>query len=61
MNDNCSRPPHRDIRFFVDVGSLETHPAVGVGPVFIDAVRRFRDVLRTKGYPVIYTELAFTG
>jgi enterochelin esterase family protein len=49
--------PRRDVRFFVDVGSLETIKAVGVGPVFIAAVRRFRDVLKTKGYPITYTEV----
>jgi enterochelin esterase family protein len=49
--------PRRDVRFFVDVGSRETTHAVGVGPVFIEAVRRFRDVLREKGYSVIYTEV----
>lgn len=47
----------RDVRFFVDVGSRETGHAAGSGPVFIEAVRRFRAVLRSKGYSVTYTEI----
>jgi len=49
--------PRRDIRFFVDVGSRETNHAAGSGPVFIEAVRRFRDVLRAKGYALTYAEV----
>ncbi|MEO5800407.1 MAG: alpha/beta hydrolase-fold protein [Gemmatimonadales bacterium] len=46
------------IRFVLDVGALETHPTLGgSGPVFIEAHRRFRDVLVTKGYSVNYTEV----
>ncbi|HEX6628640.1 MAG TPA: alpha/beta hydrolase-fold protein [Gemmatimonadaceae bacterium] len=50
--------PRKDVRFFIDVGSGETHRALGNGPVFIDAVRRFRDALKSKGYDVTYTEVA---
>jgi hypothetical protein len=39
----------------MDVGALETRRALGSGPVFIDATRRFRDALRSKGYKVVYT------
>ena len=50
--------PKRDIRFVLDVGSGETHAVLGgSGPVFIDATRRFRDVLAGKGYDVTYTEV----
>ena len=50
--------PKKDIRFFMDVGALETHRVLGgAGPVFIEATRRFYDVLRTKGYEVSYTEV----
>lgn len=52
-----ARQPKRDVRFFVDVGAQETHRAVGTGPVFIEANRRFRDALRTKHYRVTYTEV----
>jgi len=50
--------PKRDIRFFMDVGAMETHAVLGgSGPVFIEATRRFRDALLTKGYQVLYTEV----
>lgn len=50
--------PKRDIRFVMDVGAGETHAVLGgTGPVFIDATRRLRDVLRGKGYDVTYTEV----
>lgn len=49
--------PRKDVRFFVHVGSGETHRALGSGPVFIDAVRRFRDAVKSKGYNVTYTEV----
>jgi len=50
--------PKRDVRFFMDVGALETHAVLGgSGPVFIEATRRFRDALLTRGYQVLYTEV----
>lgn len=50
--------PRRDVRFLLDVGTLETIRAMGGrGPVFIEAVRRFRDALLAKGYRVDYTEI----
>lgn len=53
-----SASPKRDIRFVMDVGAGETHAVLGgSGPVFIDATRRFRDVLRAKGYDVTYMEV----
>ena len=49
--------PRKDVRFVIDVGAGETHRALGDGPVFIEAVRRFRDALKSKGYEVTYTEV----
>lgn len=50
--------PRQNIRFFLDVGESETRGVLGgSGPVFIEANRRFRDVLRRKGYDVVYTEV----
>ncbi|MFL5500633.1 MAG: alpha/beta hydrolase-fold protein [Gemmatimonadaceae bacterium] len=49
--------PRHGVRFFMDVGALETRRALGSGPVFIEATRRFRDALRSKGYQVVYTEV----
>lgn len=47
----------KPIRFYVEVGAKETRNALGVGPVFIEANRRFRDTLRVKGYPLVYLEV----
>lgn len=50
--------PRKDVRFVMDVGALETVKVLGgTGPVFIEANRRLRDVLTSKGYSVIYTEV----
>jgi enterochelin esterase family protein len=50
--------PKRNIAFILDVGTSETNrTADGSGPVFIDAVRRFRSVLVQKKYAVQYTEI----
>lgn len=50
--------PKRNIVFILDVGSTETNRTLnGAGPVFIDAVRRFRSVLVQKKYAVQYTEV----
>jgi enterochelin esterase family protein len=50
--------PKRDLRFFLDVGSLETVPTFANGLSILYANRYLRDVLRAKGYPVKYTEFA---
>jgi len=44
------------VRFYLDIGGGETHKAAN-GVVFIDANRRLRDVLQTKGYTVQYSEV----
>jgi enterochelin esterase family protein len=49
--------PKLPITFYLEVGALETHHAVGTGPVFIEANRRLRDVLQAKGYPLHYEEV----
>ncbi len=49
--------PKLPLRFYLEVGALETAQAVGTGPVFIEANRRLRDVLQAKGYPVFYKEV----
>ena len=49
--------PRKPLRFYVEVGANETRHAVGVGPVFIEASRRFRDALTAKGYPLRYIEV----
>ena len=56
--DQYASAPKKDVRFVMDVGEKETSKVLGgAGPVFIDANRRLRDVLKTKGYSVTYTEV----
>jgi enterochelin esterase-like enzyme len=48
----------RTIRFVLDVGAQENRGALGgAAPSILDANRRLRDALRTKGYPVEYLEV----
>jgi enterochelin esterase-like enzyme len=49
--------PRLPLRFYIEVGALENRKTAG-GPVFIEAVRRLRQVLEAKGYEVRYLEVA---
>jgi enterochelin esterase-like enzyme len=48
--------PKLPLRFYMDVGILETARMVDSGPSQLVANRYMRDVLRAKGYEVIYRE-----
>jgi enterochelin esterase family protein len=48
--------PRLPIRFYLDVGLLETHPTPGHGPTQLAANRHLRDTLRAKDYPLTYAE-----
>ncbi|MFI5272712.1 MAG: enterochelin esterase [Ktedonobacterales bacterium] len=48
--------PRRALRFYLEVGLLETHTTPGAGPTQLLANRHLRDVLRAKGYRVTYNE-----
>jgi enterochelin esterase-like enzyme len=56
LTEQFRKSPRLDLRFFVEVGALETQRVVN-GAVFIETNRRLRDVLRAKGYPVTYLEV----
>lgn len=50
--------PRVAVRFWLEVGSTETHGALGgAAPSILAANRAFRDALRAKGYDVTYTEV----
>ena len=50
--------PKVDVRLSLDVGSLESHGALGgAAPSLLDANRHLRDVLRKKGYAIDYFEV----
>jgi enterochelin esterase family protein len=58
LTGDVARAPRRAVAFVLDVGMGEDHRTLGGGgPNFLDATRRFRDALRAKGYPIIYTEI----
>jgi len=47
-----------NVHFFMDVGALETHGALGgAAPSLLDANRHLRDVLKRNGYAVDYFEV----
>lgn len=48
--------PVQNLRFYMDVGTLETARMQDNGPSQLVANRHMRDVLRAKGYPVTYRE-----
>jgi enterochelin esterase-like enzyme len=53
-----AKSPRQNLRFFLDVGSLETVPTFSNGSSILNSNRHFRDVLRAKGYSVKYVEFA---
>jgi enterochelin esterase family protein len=57
LKDQFASVPKLDLRFYLEVGAAETQRVMGRGPVFIEATRRLRDVLRAKGYDVTYVEV----
>lgn len=48
--------PRLPLRFYQDVGLMESGPTPGDGPSMVESNRRLRDVLRSKGYEVHYAE-----
>ena len=58
LTGEVARRPRRAVRFFLDVGALESRGALGgAAPSIRDANRHLRDALVTKGYAVTYTEV----
>lgn len=51
--DASERKP---IRFYLDVGLMETGPIPGDGPDMVTVNRRLYSILQSKGYPVTYQE-----
>ncbi len=63
LRHEFERAPRLPVRFWLDLGRLETVPGFGPhpdadGPTLLDANRRLRDALRAKGCEVHYTEFA---
>jgi enterochelin esterase-like enzyme len=62
LTSQVAAQPKRDIRFLLEVGTLETRGALGgAAPSILEANRRLRDALRAKGYAVTYAEVPDAG
>ena len=48
--------PRLPLRFYLEVGDRETGPGPDGAPSQVTVNRRFRDTLRERGYPVVYSE-----
>jgi enterochelin esterase-like enzyme len=57
LSSQFARSPHRDIRFYLNVGLLEGGPSPNNSPSQLVCNRHLRDVLRARGYDVTYREL----
>jgi enterochelin esterase-like enzyme len=58
LTDQYASVPKRSVRFFLDVGSVESRGALGgAAPSILAANRHLRDALFRKGYLVMYTEV----
>lgn len=56
LTNELRTKPRLPLRFYIEVGSEETHRAPN-GVVFLEANRRLRDVLALKGYVFRYSEV----
>jgi enterochelin esterase-like enzyme len=58
LTGHVEATPTRAVRFYLDVGALETRGTLGgVGPSILDANRRLKAALERKGYSVSYEEV----
>ncbi|GAB2607123.1 hypothetical protein Aab01nite_02460 [Paractinoplanes abujensis] len=53
---DAERLAHPDVRYFLDVGRLESAPTAGEAPSQLEVVRRMRDTLRARHCHVTYAE-----
>lgn len=56
LTEEFRKSPKLPLRFVLDVGAKETQQVVN-GAVFVETVRRLRDVLQSKQYEVHYVEV----
>ncbi len=56
MPRTFSTSPRRDIRFYIEVGTLESNRESFKGVNMVSSNRHFRDVLVARGYSVTYHE-----
>jgi len=58
LTSQYASAPKKNVRFYLDVGAMESRGALGgAAPSILEANRRLRDVLRKKGYEVAYAEV----
>jgi enterochelin esterase-like enzyme len=56
LTRQVARTARLPLRFYLDVGNLETEPRADGGPSHLVANRHMRTVLEAKGYPLRYVE-----
>lgn len=62
LTSQVASAPRRDVRFLLEVGTLETRGALGgAAPSILDANRHLRDALKAKGYAITYAEVPDGG
>jgi enterochelin esterase-like enzyme len=62
LTSQVASQPKRDVRFLLEVGTLESRGALGgAAPSILDANRHLHDALRVKGYAVTYAEVPDAG
>ncbi|MGZ3457520.1 MAG: enterochelin esterase [Archangium sp.] len=57
LSSQFARSPRSELRFYLNVGLLESGPSPKNSPSQLVANRHLRDVLRARGYEVTYREL----
>ena len=58
LTSQYASSPKKNVRFYLEVGDLESRRALGgAAPSILEANRRLKDVLRRKGYDVAYLEV----
>lgn len=58
LTSHVEASPARAVRFYLDVGAMETRGTLGgAGPSILEANRRLKAALERKGYSVEYTEV----
>ncbi|MFP2923871.1 enterochelin esterase [Pyxidicoccus sp. 3LG] len=57
LTTRFAHAPREELRFYLNVGLLESGPSPNQSPSQLAANRRLRDVLRARGYEVTYREL----
>src|SRR6202000_306150 len=56
LTEQFKNSPKLNLKLYLEVGALETRTTPN-GKIFIECNRRLTQLLKSKGYPVMYTEV----